>query len=213
MRKGSRSVLAVVTVGLAALAGVSAPAAAQNDPRPFMSAQGPTLVWPPLPPATLLEGFTAPIGAVVTVGSERLGEVDGVSVDAREVRDSTGGRVRGVVIELTEERVTEKAERATAQQSYVDVDELPDLLRGIDRLLSVRDNPTQFRNFEMYYATKGELELRASSSRMRGTQFSVQVGRLVKARRDSLTAGELQQVRTLIEAASQKLATLGPDRE
>jgi hypothetical protein len=170
----------------------------------FMQSQTPLLIGPPPPPATQMEGFRAPIGAVVTVGYEVLGEVAGVSVDARELRASTGTRVRGVVIEVTEEK-------APPQQSYVDVDELPDLLRGIDRLLNVTDNPTQFRNFEMHYATKGELELTASSSRNRGVVFSVEVGRLVKARRERLTAGEVQQLRTLIEAASQKLATM-PDK-
>lgn len=170
----------------------------------LMQTQGPMVIGPPLPPATQMEGFRAPIGAVVTVGYEVLGEVAGVSVDARELRASTGGRVRGVVVEVAEEK-------SPPQQSYVDVDELPDLLRGIDQLLNVTDNPTQFRNFEMHYATKGELELTASSSRNRGVVFSIEVGRLVKARRERLSAGELQQLRTLIEAASQKLATM-PDK-
>jgi hypothetical protein len=216
MRKGSRPVLALVMVGLAALAGVSAPAAAQTEQRPFMTVQGPMLVSPPLPPATLMEGFRAPVGALVTVGHEVIGEVAEISVDARELRDSTGGLVRGVVVEVTaEEKAPQQsaARQSASQQSYIDVDELPDLLRGIDQLLSVTWNPTQFRNFEMYYATKGDLELTASSSRNRGVVYSVQVGRLSKARREGLTAGELKEIRTLIEAASQRLATLRSDRE
>jgi len=51
----------------------------------------------------------------------------------------------------------------------------------------------------------------ASSSHNRGVVFSVEVGRLLKARRERLTAGELQQLRTLVEAASQKLSTM-PDK-
>jgi hypothetical protein len=82
----------------------------------------------------------------------------------------------------------------------------------MDRMINVTENPTQFRNFEMHYATKGELELVASSSRNRGVVFSVEVGRLAKLRREHLTGGELQQLRTLIEAASQKLATLVPGK-
>jgi hypothetical protein len=42
--------------------------------------------------------------------------------------------------------------------------------------------------------------------------FSVEVGRLAKARKEGLTAGELQQLRTLIEAASQRIATVPTDR-
>jgi hypothetical protein len=163
-----------------------------------------------------MEGFLAPVGALVTVGHEVIGEVAEISVDARELRESTGGRVRGVVVEVTED---EKAPQQSAarpsgsQRSYIDADELPDLLRGIDQLLSVTGNPTPLRNFEMYYATKGDLEIRASSSRNRGVVYSVQAGRLARARRDGLTGGELREFRTLIEAASQRLATLGSDQE
>jgi hypothetical protein len=186
-----------------------------------MTVQGPMLVSPPLPPATLIEGFRAPVGAVVTVGYEVLGEVAEISVDARELRDSTGGRVRGVVVEVTEDEKApqQSAPRQSAprqiasQQAYIDIDELPDLLRGIDDLLTVTENPTQFRNFQMYYATRGDLELTAASSRNRGVVYSVQVGRLAKARREGLTAGELERFRTLIEAASQRLATIRSDRE
>jgi hypothetical protein len=213
MGKGSRPVLVLVIFQavLAALAGVSAPAAAQTEPQPYISVQGPLLVSPTLPPATLMEGFRAPAGAVVTVGHEVVGEVAEISVDARELRDSTGGRVRGVVVEVTEEKAANHqpaSEQAVSRQSYIDVDELPALLRGIDQLLTVTENPTQFRNFDMQYATKGDLEVTASSSRNRGIVYSVQVGRLAKGRREGLSAGELQQFRTFIEAASQKLATL-----
>jgi hypothetical protein len=202
----TRSRPGIIAGCLIGLAGLAAQAAAQNEPRAFPQAQQPPmLVGPPLPPATQIEGFRAPLGSVVTVGYEVLGEVAGISVDARELRASTGERVRGVVIEVTVEKVS-------PEQSYVDVDELPDLLKGMDRLLAVTENPTQFRNFEMHYATKGELELTAWSSHNRGVLFTVEVGRIVKARRERLTAGELQQLRTLVEAAAQKLATLAPDK-
>jgi hypothetical protein len=195
-----------MTVGVAALVAVSVPAAAQqNDARPFIDAQTPILVGPPPPPATLLEGFRAPIGAVVTVGHEVLGEVRGVSVEIRELRDSTGGRVRGLVINVN-------PDKGSQQLSDIDEAEVPLLLKGIDQLLAITGNPTQFGSFWMHYATKGELEVTASSSRNRGVVFSVEAGRLGKARRDGLTAGEMQQLRTLIEAASQKLATMPLDK-
>src|SRR5262245_3883675 len=78
MRSGSRT--APVIVVLAALAAFATPAAAQTEARSFIDAQGPMLVGPPLPPATLLEGFRAPIGAIVTIGHETMGEVKGVFV-------------------------------------------------------------------------------------------------------------------------------------
>ena len=197
MRLGSRILLVGVCLG--SVLALAAPARAQNETR--LLPQQPLIIGPPPPPATQIEGFRASLGSVVTVGYETLGEVAGISVDAREMRASTGERVRGVAIQIA-------GEKGAFEQSYVDVDELPDLIRGMDRMLNVTENPTQFRNFEMHYGTKGELELVASSSRNRGVVFSVEVGRLTKMRRDHLTGGELQQLRTLIEAASQKLATL-----
>jgi hypothetical protein len=204
MRKGSRSVL--VSVGAAALVAIGLPAAAQQvDVRSLIDTQSPLIVAPPLPPATQLEGFHAPIGAVVTVGHEVLGNVRGISVEVRELRDSTGGRARGLTIEIA-------TDNAAPHWSYIDLDEVPQLLRGIDQLLPLTSNPTQFSNFEMHYATKGELEVTASSSPNRGVVFSVEVGRLAKARKEGLTAGELQQLRTLIEAAAQRIATMATDR-
>lgn len=202
MRTGLRTALLVVS--LAALAGIAAPAAAQTDARSFIETQVPMFVGPPLPPATLLEGFHAPVGAVVTIGHETLGEVKGISVEIRELRDSTGRRVRGALVEVNQEK--------GAQSSYIDIDELPMLIHGVDQLLAVTTNPTQFRNFEVHYATKGELEIAGTSSRSRGIVFSVEAGRPLKARRDDLTPGELQRLRVLIEAASQKLATMPLDR-
>jgi len=204
MRSGSRTAL-VMVVFLPVLAAIAAPAAAQPDARSFLDAQGPMLLGPPLPPATVLEGFRAPLGAVVTIGHETLGEVKGISVQIRELRDSTGGRVRGAVVEVN-------PDKASPQVSYIDIDELPPLIHGLDQLLAVTTNPTQFRNFEVHYATKGELEIAGSSSRSRGIVFSVEAGRPLKARREDLTAGELQQLRILLEAASQKLATMPLDK-
>ena len=203
MRSSSRTARMIVV--FAALVAFARPAAAQSDARLSLDQQMPMIIAPPLPPATQLEGFRAPIGAVVTIGHEMLGEVKGIAVGVRELRDSTGGRVRGVVVEVT-------PEKSTAQLSYIDIDELPLLIHGLDQLLAVNTNPTQFRNFEVHYATKGELEVAGSSSRSRGIVFSVEAGRPAKARRDDLTPGELQQLRILIEAASQKLATTPLDK-
>ena len=163
----------------------------------------PMLMVPPPEPATLLEGFRAPIGAIVTIGHEVLGEVSAIAVEVADIRDSTGGHVRGLVVRVNSEK--------GAQSSDIDLDEVPLLLRAIDQMVPMSSNPTQFNSFEMHYATKGELQITASSSRNRGVVFSVEAGRIAKARREGLTAGDVQQLRMLIEAASQKLATM-PDR-
>jgi len=168
-------------------------------------AAAPVFVTPPPPPATLLEAFKPADGSVLTVGYEDLGDVANVSVDVREMRDSRGGRARGMV-------VTVGNRRGPHEQSYVDEDELAELLKGVDALLAIGHNPTPFRNFDVQYATRGELVLTASSSRNRGIVYRVEVGRILKVASGPLTGGEMQQLRTLFEGASQKLATVPPGK-
>jgi hypothetical protein len=205
MRIVARVGMVGLTVGVLGWLGTMTAVAAQTLQSAPAPAPAPVIVSPPLPPATMLEGFRPAIGSVLTLGFEDLGEVDGVSVDVREMRDTHGGRVRGLVVEVRETQTIR-------EQSFVDADEIPELLNGLDALIAVTANPTQFRSFEIRYTTKGELDLVASSSRNRGILYSVTVGRLLKARRGGLNAGEMHQLRTLFEAASQKLATLAPDK-
>jgi hypothetical protein len=176
--------------------------AAAQTPQDPPAAPAPMFVSPPPPPATLLERFKPANGSVLTIGSEDLGEVAGISVDVRELRDSSGNLARGVIVEMSTGR------QAPREQSFVDEDELPELMKGFDALLGISQNPTPFKNFDVQYATKGELVLTASSSRNRGILYRVEVGRFVKLRSGPLTAGEIHQLRTLFEGASQKLATV-----
>jgi hypothetical protein len=189
--------LLLLCVGLTVLP--AAPAAAQPSPQP------PMVIAPPLPPATMMEAFQYPINTLFTVGYEDLGEVAGISVEVREMRDARGGRVRGVVVEMT-------GAQSAREQSLIDADEIADLIKGFDALLEIRANPTQFKSFEIRYATRGELVLLASSSRNRGVVYSVEVGRLAKLQKRGLTGGEMHQLQVLFEAASQKLATLVADK-
>jgi hypothetical protein len=177
------------------------PVAAQGGQPP----PSPLMLQAPLPPATNMEAFQYPIGTLFTVGYDDLGEVAGISIEVREMRDALGGRVRGVVVEVANGQ-------SSREQSLVDADEIPDLLKGFEAMLEIRANPTQFRNFETRFATRGELILSANSTRNRGVLYAVEVGRLVKARRGGLTAGEMHQLHVLLEAASQKLATLVPEK-
>ena len=179
----------------------AAPLLAQGAP----PSQPPIVLTSPLPPATMMEGFQYPVGTLFTVGYDDLGEVAGISVEVREMRDAGGGRVRGVVVEVT-------TSQSVREQALIDADEIPGLLKGFDAMLEIRANPTQFKNFETRFATRGEVILSANSSRNRGVLYAVEVGRLVKARRGGLNGGEMHQLRVLLEAASQKLATLVPEK-
>ncbi len=160
------------------------------------------LLQPPLPPATKLEAFQPAIGSVLTVGFDELGRVQGISVDAREMRDSQGTTARGVVVRVIEEDRHQ-------EMSFVDDDEILDLLKGFDALLDVRANPTTFRNFEVQYATHGELVLTAFNAPGGSVLFAVQAGRPVRARRAGLSTADMLRLRSMFEAAAQKLSSNG----
>jgi hypothetical protein len=189
---------------LLVVAAVLVPGVAAAQPPGQAAPQDPIILGPPPPPATALEAFRLMPGTISTVGYEDLGEVAGIFVEAREMRDNQGARVRGVVVDIA-------GRQQTPERAYIDVEELGDLLKGMDALLTVTTNPTQFRNFDTRYSTRGELVLTASSTRQRGVVYGVEVGRVLRARR-MLNGGELQQLRTLIYAAQQKLALVRDDR-
>ena len=152
------------------------------------------------PPATKLEGFKPAAGSVVTVGITNLGRVSGVSVEVRELRDGSRAPVRGLVVQVTENQ--------NRQRSFVDSDEIPQLLRGIDALLDVRTNPTSFTSFEVRYATRGELSVTAFNSSDGKIDYAIDAGRVLKARRviDEL---QLRSLRKLFQTAHEMLRATG----
>lgn len=156
-------------------------------------------------PATKLESFKPSAGSLVTFGYDELGQ-GLVSVDARELRDSKGLVVRGLVVEVYESQYR-------SERSFVDADEIPELLKGIDALLVVKTNPTQFKNFEVRYTTRGELELVAFNNSSGKIAYAVRAGRLVKANRTGLDTDALLKLRGQFEAGSQKLASLSTTKQ
>lgn len=111
----------VVTACVLFLGALAQPAAAQVASTPI--GQPPTLVLPAPLPATRLEGFPE-INSVVTLGYDFLGAIGGgkVLLDVREVRDTKGNKAGGATV-----RVLESQSRQ--ERAFVDVDEIPDLLR------------------------------------------------------------------------------------
>jgi hypothetical protein len=185
LRVLSRAVGVVGTV-------LSSVASAQNPPPP--GAQTPAA---PLPPATKLEAFKPAAGTVVTVAYNELGGILGVSVDAREIRDNRGNVVRGVVVEVTQSQYRE-------ERAFVDADEIPELLRGIDALLEVKSNPTTYQKFEVRYSTKGELQLTAFGTTGGRTRYAIQAGRFTRAQAFTDEDG-LRKLRAMFETAGQQL--------
>jgi hypothetical protein len=141
----------------------------------------------------------------MTIGYNELGGVTGISVDVREMRDARGASVRGLLVDVTESEYRQG-------RSFVDADEIPELLKGFDALLEVKTNPTQFNNFEVRYTTRGELQLTAFNNTKGAVVYAVEAGRTLRAQRVGLSASDMQKLRGLFDAAAQKLGTLGPAR-
>jgi len=74
-----------------------------------------------------------------------------VSVDAQERTNAKGARVSGVFVE-SKELGTSRLEREG--RWFVDADEIPELLKGLDALLAIKANPTQFKMFEVQHTTR-----------------------------------------------------------
>lgn len=154
----------------------------------------------PPTPATKLEAFKPAAGSVVTVGFNELGDVGGVSVDAREIRDTKGALVRGMVVEVDESQYR-------SENAFIDTDELPELLSGLDALLAVKTNPTHFEQFEVRYQTKGALQITAFNSKSQGgVKYAVRTGRITTAQ-VFLNEESLRKLRTIFQNAS---VLLGP---
>lgn len=148
---------------------------------------------PPPPPATKLEAFKPAAGTASVMAFTTVGKVQEIEVDAREVRDSKNVTVRGLVVAVTQNQY--RAERA-----FVDVEEIPELLRGIDQILAVKENPSPgFKDFEVRYTTKGELRCVAFSYAGK-VRYSVEAGRVLRATR-LIDEGEMREFRNLIANA------------
>src|SRR5262245_2424136 len=199
------SMRTALTVGFALLV-AAAPSAVQQPPA--AASQEPIILGPPPPPATALEAFQARPGEILSTAYEDLGEVSGVFVEAREMRETGAGRrVRGIVVTIGNGR-----QGGAPDVAFIDRDEIGALLKGFDALLAITTNPSgEWRNFDMRYSTRGELVLTASSTRQRGVVYGVEVGRVLRVRR-RLDGGEFHQLKILVEAAQQKLNTLSGER-
>lgn len=166
-----------------------------------MLAQGPTLApsqtSPPSAPATKLEAFKPAAGSVSTLGYTNFGNFSGITVSARQVGDARGHGVRGLVVTVRESEYRDA-------RSFVDADEIGELLKAVDALLDGKANPTPFNDFEVSYTTKGELELTAFSSDS-DIRYAIAVGRTLRAQR-FISASEMRRLRDLFYAAQQKLA-------
>ena len=158
----------------------------------------PLVVQPVPTPATTLGGFHPEAGSLVILGYDELSVPDArIWGDVREVRDGTGTRARGVQLLISE---FENRERP-----FVDADELPALLRGLDALLAVTENPTSFKKFEVRYTTRDNLAFVAYNTDAGSVGYLIQSGSPARVTVQNLGTAQMLKVRTMFETALQKL--------
>jgi hypothetical protein len=165
------------------------------------TAQAPAVA-PSATPGTKLEGFKPAAGTIVTLGYEDLDppqNIVGITAEIRQLRDSKNSVVKGLLLEITESPTRN-------EKAFVDADEIPELLKGIDALLAVRTNPTSFKNFEVRYTTRGGLELTTFNSSNGAIKYAVRAGRITP---QDIDAVDMEKLRALFVAAQKKLSSGG----
>lgn len=149
---------------------------------------------------TRLESFKPSAGSLVTLAYDDLGDINfgRVRADVREMRDSKGGVVRGVLVRVSDSQFHQ-------EEAFVDPDEIPELLRGIDAIMRTRTNPTTFKSFELRYSTRGELEVSAYNTDAY-VQYAIHAGRVTKATALNLNSEDLAKFRAMLVTANERLA-------
>ena len=150
---------------------------------------------------TRMESFAPLAGSVVVLGYDQVGEVAGVSLQVRELMDDKGGLARGALL-------TVKQDQHHVQNAFIDADEIPELLKGFDALLSVSTNPTQFGFFEVKYKTRGNMELLVFNNRNGLISYAVKAGRGTVAQVFNCQNEHIRRLKNLFEFALEKLDSL-----
>jgi hypothetical protein len=146
---------------------------------------------------TKLGSFKPEAGVIVTVGYTDVGTVGSLGeaeVEAREVRASDGTALRGLSVEVTRDQYNH-------DKSFVDADEIPELLHGIDSVLAVRSNPTSLKNFEVRYRTRGNLGITAFSWHQKDIKYAVTAGSVTQVMA-FLDVNEMHQFRNFVVTAN-----------
>jgi hypothetical protein len=94
------------------------------------------------------------------------------------------------------------------ERSFVDADEIPELTKAVVALLEIKANPSQFKNFEVRYKTRGNLQLTAFNNSKGTIEYAIEAGRSLKAQR-FIDAAAMLELKAMFEAATQKLTSAG----
>lgn len=158
----------------------------------------------PEPPRTKIEAFQARDGVVIVRGFSKIGELKGmygtsIEVESKEFTDA-GARTKayGVTVDVKESIRLERS-----NTSYIDLDEVPSLLTGIDYIAKVDKSITPLEDFQADYKTKGDFKV-STFSRGADVMFAVSsgtIGRVVAYFR----MADMPRLRQLIADAKARL--------
>ena len=164
----------------------------------------PVIVQPALQPTTKLELFQPEGGSIVTMGYEVLGAIarGRVFVEVRDVRDTRGNMAGGASLHIVESGTRD-------ERAFLDLDELPGLLRNFDALLKYTANPTPFKRFEARFTTRGNLSFVAYSNTTGAIEYALQVNKVPLATILNIESGDMLKLHALLEQAVQKLNIAG----
>ena len=157
----------------------------------------------PLEPRTKIEALRDRHGTVIIQGFTRITtvEVNGIRIDAIEMRDvgSAVGRAKGIVVVLRE-----VGERPDENRAFVDYDEIDPLLNAIDMISRVDETATKLVGFEARYKTLGDLDIGVFRQTRSGTAAFMRTGICDRAT-VTLSLDDLAKVRAMILEAKTRL--------
>lgn len=85
-----------------------------------------------------------------------------MTVDSMEITDATTGKkVYGITVDVD---VKEAGSLERTNRSFIDLDEIPAFLKGIDYVLKIDKSVTKLNSFQADFRTKGGFEISIFSS-------------------------------------------------
>ncbi|CAL8978900.1 hypothetical protein RHODGE_RHODGE_03256 [Rhodoplanes serenus] len=155
-------------------------------------------------PKTKLEAFTGEVGSVIVKGYAEIGVVKAqgeVSVTAMTFKSAkTGSETKGLVLEISEYGGYGKH----VSRSFVDYDEIGELLEGVDYIAKANESVTPYPFFEAKYATRGGLSFTVFNDLSGKLNVAIASGS-VGARSAYLNSEQFSKLRLLIVKAQEVL--------
>jgi len=126
-----------------------------------------------------------------------------VDVDCREFTNAqTGEKSYGMVIKITGSGRLERDD-----SSFINLDEIPSLITGIDYIAKIKPDVTKLHNFEATYSTRGDFSVTVFNDSRGKLAIAVSSGRIGRATA-YLSLEQLAQLRALVVGAQEKIESI-----